>query len=645
MSLTPLSNMSILALVRPPPVIATAAYLMPFYSSRPKVTTMIPHSASRWVVPALLILLVQVSLYIWMAPRGFEFTDESYYLHNYLHWREFTGTVTFFGAYLEWPFRALGMSIAGMRILSLLLLLGGAAVLMYGLLRFSGPVPATSSRIPRHFWYLVAPMASALMYFGYSTTLRAPSYNVLTLCAMAVCTTCLLRTLQAEAGSRVASINAFIYGCALGVCFLSKASTSALLVVAHCAFFILLNREWTWKRLFQICAFVTAGFALNLLILTLSFPGWLASLREGIASLNIRGGYGMSELLGNLVWQLRLALIKFLPWVIVPAILFGIACRLLRARYGNAIPRTTVSWLVLAVVAGCVIALIWIGQSRLWLYVIAAGACGLFALERLARPAQKMQGADYAGLALMLLLFSLPLIFSFGTNNPILLHSALASIFAYSVLYLWLYRLSSQGMISQGALALSLCMLCLPALYAQLLTITDVRHTYRQLAALGDQTVPAEVGEHGKVLLVDQRTGNSLRALRTMARSADLPAGAEILDFTGDGPGVIYAVGAKPLGSPWILGGHNSAAVAGRIVEKLDADLVRDAWLLTSTNNRLRIPGWEALLARRIGPDTHALAGSIDIAHPYPRKGLDGETVNVQLWRPVRKAGGDVQEK
>ena len=43
-----------------------------------------------------------------MAPRGFDFTDESYYLLNYLYWRDLTATVSFFGAYFELPFRMLG---------------------------------------------------------------------------------------------------------------------------------------------------------------------------------------------------------------------------------------------------------------------------------------------------------------------------------------------------------------------------------------------------------------------------------------------------------------------------------------------------------------------------------------------------------
>jgi hypothetical protein len=256
--------------------------------------------SARWALPALIILLVQVALYIWMAPRGFEFTDESYYLHNFLHWREFTGTVTFFGAYFEWPFRAMGTSIAGIRILSLLLVLACGAVLMHQVLRFSlreqfAQTEARGESVPHVWWYLVSPMASAMLYFGYFTTLRAPSYNLLSLCTMALATACLLRTLEQQEGGRASRVAPLLYGAALGACFLSKATTSLLLVLAHGLFFFAVNRVWAWKRLLEIFFLILVGFAVNFVVLTVEFPGWLHSLREGIEIMRVRGGYGIVD--------------------------------------------------------------------------------------------------------------------------------------------------------------------------------------------------------------------------------------------------------------------------------------------------------------------------------------------------------------
>ncbi len=596
----------------------------------------VPPAAWYWVVPAILILLIQVALYVWMAPRGFDFTDESYYFHNYLHWREFTGTVTFFGAYFEWPFRAMGASIAGIRLLSLALVLASGAVLMHYLLRyaqFAAPGREAESATLRLQWpLLVAPMASAMLYFGYLATLRAPSYNLLSLCAMALATACLLRTLEQRQQGRVARLAPFLYGVALGACALSKASTALILTAAHLLFFVAVNRDWAWKRLLGIAALVTAGVALNLALLGVQFPGWLASLREGIEVMRMRGGYGALHMLKDASWEMQRALMRCGPWLLALALLLALVRRKL-----DATARGAISLLAVAMVAASALTITLEHQSELWLLVLGASALGLWSLELLARRGQALTRADYAELALMALLFFLPLAFSFGTNMSVLGHSAIASVFAFCAVYLRLYRLWRAGMLGGAALALAVSMLCLPALAAQWLALTDVRHTYRQHSALGAQREAVALGAQASALRVDQRTAGTLRDIAQMVARAGFKPGQDMLDLSGDGPGVIYAVGAKPLGTPWMIGGYpGSAAAAGRVMSRIDPGALRGAWLLTSSNNPRRILGWEPMLAARVGAaPAHALAASIDVAPPYPWFGDAGQTVNLQLWKPV----------
>ena len=100
-----------------------------------------PESSRTWdswrlsIAPAVL-LLGQAGLFIWMSPRGFELTDESFYLLNDLYWRDLTATVSFFGAYFELPFRLLGQSIS-IRIVALLGLAVASAFFAGQALRFS----------------------------------------------------------------------------------------------------------------------------------------------------------------------------------------------------------------------------------------------------------------------------------------------------------------------------------------------------------------------------------------------------------------------------------------------------------------------------------------------------------------------------
>jgi len=145
-------------------------------------------------LPVFALLLVQVGLYVWMAPRGFEFSDESLYLPGYLYWRDLLGTVSFYAAHLEFPFRMLGQSVAAIRIFTLVLLLASSAFFLREALCYWLRRQGSGRKTP---WAVVAVgMAASLFYFGDLRTLRAPSYNLLTLCSMLVSTGSLLRLLN-----------------------------------------------------------------------------------------------------------------------------------------------------------------------------------------------------------------------------------------------------------------------------------------------------------------------------------------------------------------------------------------------------------------------------------------------------------------
>lgn len=45
---------------------------------------------AHWAWPAAAIVLAQLAVFAALAPRGFEFTDESFHLLNGLYWRDFT---------------------------------------------------------------------------------------------------------------------------------------------------------------------------------------------------------------------------------------------------------------------------------------------------------------------------------------------------------------------------------------------------------------------------------------------------------------------------------------------------------------------------------------------------------------------------
>ena len=265
------------------------------------------------------------------------------------------------------------------------------------------------------------------------------------------------------------------------------------MVLGHTLFFVAFARNWQWKRLLEIVGLVTAGFAANLVILTILFPGWIDSLREAIVITGVRAGtyndYSAGRMLLRLRWDIQVALDATWPGLVIAGAFFFAARRKLR----TASPML-VSLVVLVLVSVAAFGMVHEKQTRLWLVGMAVASLGMWILERRGRPLRSMTRAERVDLALMALLYYLALAFSMGSNLSTFGHSAIASTFVFCGLYLRLYRLAHLGLLPRAALAAAACVLCLPALLVQLWALTKVEDNYRQLHPLITQDIPVTVG-------------------------------------------------------------------------------------------------------------------------------------------------------
>ncbi len=264
--------------------------------------------------------------------------------------------------------------------------------------------------------------------------------------------------------------------------------------------------------------------------------------------------------------------------------------------------RTQISIAVVAVICGCSLELARSNDRYLWLPTVALCALILWSFEMPWRKPSQWTRVDAIGLALSCLLFALPVAFSFGTNLRLLEHSEMAAVFAVTALLIQFQRLADQRRITTSALAASLTLLCVPAVSIQLQNTFDARHAYRLRTALIDQTVATRVGPGNSRLLVDTTTRDVLLAIDSTARAAGFRPNQQVLDLTGDGPGWIYAMRGRPLGSAWLSGGYSgSEAAAARLITRLPRNALQHSWLLTSSTNPRRIVGWQRMLDGRLG--------------------------------------------
>jgi hypothetical protein len=292
------------------------------------------------------------------------------------------------------------------------------------------------------------------------------------------------------------------------------------------------------------------------------------------------------------------------------------------------------SALVAAILGGCAMGLIW-GSPHWWLPLLGLVVLLLWSIEVFCRKAKKSKRDGVTDFALMALLIALPIAYSFGTNMSVLDHSQMAAVFPVTAISLQLMRLARLGVLKHSALIVCLTALCLPTLAIQIRAATDIDYTYRQRRALGEQTMPVQLGPVDNTLLVDADTRKSLNSVIGAARTAGFITGEAILDFTGDGPGLVYALGGRPLGKAWLLGGlRGSSAVAANMVEMLPEEELRSAWVLSSDNNPRAIEGWQQMLEARVGHDAHELVATVTIRAPYSWGEDAPDRLTVQIWKP-----------
>lgn len=579
-----------------------------------------------WAWPAAALLATQLLIYGAMSGRGFEYTDEAFYVLNALHWREFSATFTLFGAFLEAPTRWLGQNLTAMRLLSLLPLLGVGALLGLEIRRqFWGREQVAGSLPPAVYALLGA--AGGMYYFGVFTTLRAPSYNLISLCAAMLSTVLLMRSLTAP-HLRSALAHAFGYGFAIGACGFSKASTGLVLVLIHVAYLVWVNRDWSLRGLGGRVGAALLGLGLQVAIMTWLNPGWMAALQAGVSLFSYDNGGKLGGMFNDFRWDLQ----RLAPWV--PLAAAGLAAWTWCVRRASL--RGKLAWLPYVVVLALLgLVVVW-GHAELsyrwwpWALVatLALALVEWFSSGRIALTPQIRRE-----LPLWMLLFLQPFAFSFGTSNSVLWHSQAAGVFVVLALVARLDGLGRAALLPRPAIGLGLACLCLTPLWFQLHAVFDVKGTYRLADSLLAQTQPVQtpVGE----VLVDSATHADLVALQASAKQAGLAAGDPLLDFTGDGPGRVLALDARPLGLPWLVGGYpDSPRWAERLVGLLSADALRAAWIFSSPDGPRTITGWEPALAAKLGGSSHEVAAVIRLSRSAAFGGKTAKPITLCLWRP-----------
>ena len=583
---------------------------------------------------AIVIVAVQAVMFIVAARRGFDLTDESFYLLTYRHWTEWP-SVSLFGAYFTWPYVLVGHDVWAMRLLGFALLLGAAIWFGSEAQRAFGALVGRRSR-DGELATAVAAAAAIWSYYGASPVSPTPSYNLLTLaCALVVLALALrLGRIVHDDAPRGRLATAFALGLVGSVGVASKFSSGLLVLALALAVFAAL----AWHRLdaggwSRVVLAAIAGLALNLLALWIADPGLPLRFERGIEvtlAMMERSATGeVAALVFGALPQDALHALRVLLWPLVFAVLVLTAGAQLRRR-------PLADALAVAVFVAGALVYAFVKDNRFYRIVLVTwiavllGCAALWLLR-----ARLASGARVRSLVVAGAILVVPFAYSYGTSNALLQHMGMAAIFplviaAVLIRTMWLERAVPTWLFA-GALAL------LAALPAEIVVRqwVDGRYTYRLGASLAEQTVPLPANPGGIDLDVTPALARSLDSYLQLLRSAGFVSGQPMIDFTGQSPGLVAIANGAPVGAIWYIGGvYAGERMARMSLGWVDAAQVRRAWLLTTPDGATTIASWRSIVEEKTGAFAHEEAGRFTI--PDPSSDDKTKTIEVTLWQPKR---------
>ena len=583
---------------------------------------------------AIVIVAVQAVMFIVAARRGFDLTDESFYLLTYRHWTEWP-SVSLFGAYFTWPYVLVGHDVWAMRLLGFALLLGAAIWFGSEAQRAFGALVGRRSR-DGELATAVAAAAAIWSYYGASPVSPTPSYNLLTLaCALVVLALALrLGRIVHDDAPRGRLATAFALGLVGSVGVASKFSSGLLVLALALAVFAAL----AWHRLdaggwSRVVLAAIAGLALNLLALWIADPGLPLRFERGIEvtlAMMERSATGeVAALVFGALPQDAVHALRVLLWPLVFAVLALTAGAQLRRR-------PLADALAVAVFVAGALVYAFVKDNRFYRIVLVTwiavllGCAALWLLR-----ARLASGARVRSLVVAGAILVVPFAYSYGTSNALLQHMGMAAIFplviaAVLIRTMWLERAVPTWLFA-GALAL------LAALPAEIVVRqwVDGRYTYRLGASLAEQTVPLPANPGGIDLDVTPALARSLESYLLLLRSAGFSSGQPLIDFTGQSPGLVAIANGAPVGAIWYIGGvYAGERMARMSLGWVDAAQVRRAWLLTTPDGATTIASWRSIVEEKTGAFAHEEAGRFTI--PDPSSDDKTKTIEVTLWQPKR---------
>ncbi len=616
-------------------------------------------------VQILIFIIVASSIFILFssASKGFDITDESYYLLSASQPQNSFADMSHFGYVLTYLYALAGKNIALYRVLGMLFLFCAGLAFSFSFEKYWQSWSNTENNCRLNISLILPGSVIVLIYYG-QWWLLTPSYNWLALVAVLLAGTGLLYGFINHDTSQITKnslsniwAGSLLVGFGGALAFLAKPPAAALLALTV-VLWVCCHWQNNKKIIFLLFAALTALVLLSLHA-RINFGGYwgfyknlqesfafAATLSEGLSLFEI-SQTALSSFIDFFALISHLLMFQIIFFLAVIFLIIGLAKPI--KKMSSLISYTLTSvilffWLLLILLQsqyGSSLGLSFfkqnfislnIGSSLLMIYILLfVSATCIHVVDRRLNVTEIISYPRLAMLYTFLLLLTIS--FAYGSSNEILRQFSGASyFFMLGIFYIsaWMInRHANNVLINLIVLAGAINLLCL--------FLHGYDNPYRLVGNIGNQKSSITLLPSSGTLYVDKKTANYVNSLKSQALAAGWLPNTPLIDMTGATPGALVILNARILGKAWLLGGYSgSNKFASMALKSVSIDLLEKAWVLTSVYKAQETPvdGRQALDSHVLNalhlsfPNNYTLVGEYKTGYRHETQ---------QLWKPKKR--------
>lgn len=585
----------------------------------------------RWLnVSCLLGSVVVVGYVLWLTGRGLDFTDEGYYLLSISDPYNYISSFSHFGYFYHLFFLSIGENVAALRVFNVLITYALAFLLTALILR---NVMCFGER-DKFFQYSASSSFALLALLVVSLNgkwLATPSYNSLTLLGLLVIANGIVICLRSE--HKASFIGWMLISCGGWLSFLGKPSSAALLALLVPLALFLLRRI----RLSGIViGLLSVSFLIYITLILLD-----RTLVEFIAGLSLNWKINSLQNSGHDLLEVIFRLGSFPTGARAMTFgVFAIVLVLLAWRSDTqAFIKVFPLYFAAVFIAGVIAQIKGIGAAyakEAFIQLMYTGSLFfgsiLLAINNRIRIFRSLR-REHVVLSLLFLVF--PHLYAFGTNNDTLVQASSAGFFWLLSGLVLLSPLFQDRSFRQVVLTTFASTIFF---YSLFLVISISESPYRQSDTLRNATTLVAIGRPSSPVGLNFNQAEYVENLQLAARSANMPAGQQVIDLTGTSPGTLFSIGAKGVGLAWLIGGYpGSQQVVAEVFNHVSCNQLATAWILTNRDvtNPREMNHIDPAVLKVFGAD---LDEDYAVAAQWPTPfGARGNYESMEmLYRPIR---------